>query len=859
MRIRAILITLLGILYAAVCIADVGATNKTQSAPSNENVHKKDLRYLKEWQDEDGPPPTRELVQRLEEWVKRHEDDAESLYWLAGIYEDESGTLGLGKDRKAAIDLLKRAAEMGFPAAQSALAAKYYEGEGVKKDVALAVRLTKKAAGKNDPRAIHQLGFLHFTGIGGFKKDSRRAIAYFNKAAELGCAGSLNLLGVLYLKGFDGVPKDPIKAFAFTLKAAKRGHVTAQSNLSVFYQDGTGTEKDPKMAFYWAEKAAKKGHSLAMCRLGLMYECGLGVNPDPVQAIRWYKKSAEKGDTQGQIQLSKSYMKGVIVQQDVLESTQWLRLAAEGGDAKAQYELARRYLIGATIDRNVFKAEEWLEKAAKRGTPADLLLALRREKEKFVIQHITPSVVAVIAFDKAGKVVAITSGLRIEDNQIVTARSILNGATKLDITTSDGEKSAVGGILADDPEAGIVMLSAKMPVRGEKRPGFAKWYPQELDKLLVINKSDSSGKCFYAGIVQWSDYMPFWGWITKFLAVDPNAGESGVAVNMSGEIVGLAILHNVEHRQLRVIIPVDRLARLEPKEVVSLGKWNQRRDSDTRTQTTAKLYRAGLHCVWSEDPKNALKYFSKVVASEPQNARAQVWIGVCKFMLKDYDGAISAYKKAIQTKPDMAEAYFCLAGACRDLKRLEEGIQACRKAVQINPDSLEAHLLLGSIYIQAKQYKESVKSLREAIKIRPDCLDAWDRLSSAYLKAHEWHKAIESARKAIGIKSDYAHAYFSLATGYTRLDKWKEATLAFRQCLHIEPYNSDARLRMGLTCIMTGDLTSAWRQAEILRKLDKKRAEKLHKMILTRISRFGRGKDSGYPTPVVPTGNSVRH
>ena len=96
------------------------------------------------------------------------------------------------------VEDLKKAANLGHPAAQFYLA-KLYEtgGAGLKKDLAEARRWTERAATGGDVAAMHNLGLYYYEGEAG-AQDSAKAAQWFRKAADEGVKDSQYNLALLY-------------------------------------------------------------------------------------------------------------------------------------------------------------------------------------------------------------------------------------------------------------------------------------------------------------------------------------------------------------------------------------------------------------------------------------------------------------------------------------------------------------------------------------------------------------------------------------------------------------------------------------------------------------------------------------
>src|SRR5262245_28782792 len=82
----------------------------------------------------------------------------------------------------------------------------YYQGGGVKRDYAEAIKWYRKAADKGNPFAMIHLGRMHEDGLG-VPKDEKAAVRWYRKAADKGDAVGMGSLGYMYENGL-GVEKD---------------------------------------------------------------------------------------------------------------------------------------------------------------------------------------------------------------------------------------------------------------------------------------------------------------------------------------------------------------------------------------------------------------------------------------------------------------------------------------------------------------------------------------------------------------------------------------------------------------------------------------------------------------------------
>ncbi len=272
---------------------------------------------------------------------------------------------GVNKDYAEAVKWYRKAAEQGHAVAQSDLGFMYEAGMGVAQDDAEAVKWYRKSAEQGYGFGQAGLGWMYEEGRG-VAQDDAEAAKWYRKAAEQGYANAQNYLGVMYAKG-RGVAQDDAEAVKWFRKAAEQGNANAQNNLGTMYAKGRGVAQDDAEAVKWFRKSAEQGHASGQYSLGVMYNNGQGVNKDYAEAAKWYRKSAEQGHASAQSRLGCMYQYGIRVSQDYAEAAKWYRKAAEQGDRLSQNNLGFMYAKGRGVAQDDAEAGKWLRKAAGQG------------------------------------------------------------------------------------------------------------------------------------------------------------------------------------------------------------------------------------------------------------------------------------------------------------------------------------------------------------------------------------------------------------------------------------------------------------------------------------------------------------
>lgn len=197
-------------------------------------------------------------------------------------------------------------------------------------------------------------------------KKYETAAVWYRKTAEQGYASAQNNLGILYEDG-SGITKDYKLAIKWYNKAADLGSFTAQNNLGVMHENGTGVTKNNNLAVQWYRKAAEQGFAIAQNNLGIMYKNGTGVAKDINLAVQWYQKSAEQNYASAQNNLGIMYERGLGVTKNYKTAVHWYRQAAVAGEGYAQSNLGYMYENGYGVAKDHTLAVKWYRKSADKG------------------------------------------------------------------------------------------------------------------------------------------------------------------------------------------------------------------------------------------------------------------------------------------------------------------------------------------------------------------------------------------------------------------------------------------------------------------------------------------------------------
>src|ERR1700733_7736546 len=194
---------------------------------------------------------------------------------------------------------LQTKAARGYVKQQLELAADYFAGRGVPKDLTQSAYWYRKAADQGNPAAEVYLGYMYTVGM--------------------------------------GVPQDKAEAVRWYRRAASAGNAEAEVNLAALYIRGDGVKLDIQEALRLLKSAADKRDGRADAYLGLASYMGLGVAVDHPAAEAWFKIGARQHDPEAEFLLASFDANEPGRVPDLVNEAKLLRLSATAGYVPAMH------------------------------------------------------------------------------------------------------------------------------------------------------------------------------------------------------------------------------------------------------------------------------------------------------------------------------------------------------------------------------------------------------------------------------------------------------------------------------------------------------------------------------------------
>jgi tetratricopeptide (TPR) repeat protein len=205
----------------------------------------------------------------------------------------------------------------------------------------------------------------------------------------------------------------------------------------------------------------------------------------------------------------------------------------------------------------------------------------------------------------------------------------------------------------------------------------------------------------------------------------------------------------------------------------------------------------------------AVIQFQRALAIQPGYAMAYNNLGNALFRKGQVDEAIISYQKALAIQPGNYEADDNLGNALLQKGRVDEAILHYQTVIGIKSGFAEAYNGLGNALLQKGQVDEAIIQFQKTLAIQPDHVEAHYNLGKALLQKGRTDEAITHFQTAIRIKPDYAEAQNNLGIALAQNGRAEEAILHFQRALVIQPDNAEAHNNLGIVFFQKGQLDEA--------------------------------------------------
>ncbi|MFM2417955.1 MAG: hypothetical protein RL385_2678 [Pseudomonadota bacterium] len=224
------------------------------------------------------------------------------------------------------------------------------------------------------------------------------------------------------------------------------------------------------------------------------------------------------------------------------------------------------------------------------------------------------------------------------------------------------------------------------------------------------------------------------------------------------------------------------------------------------------------------DAARAKQVLQASLAKQPDDARAELDLGLAHEALGETLEAEGAYRRAIALRPGLGEAHNNLALILRDQEKLDAAIQELDLAAAATPPPAGVHENLALALEDAGRMQEAEGAYSAAVREAPSNPILRANFGLFLLKTKAGDRALVELRAGLAHAQGQRAALIALGNGLRRAGKPDEAVRALREAVDAGPgpASSAVHTELALAQNAAGDAQGAKTSLEAALKLDGK-------------------------------------
>lgn len=205
----------------------------------------------------------------------------------------------------------------------------------------------------------------------------------------------------------------------------------------------------------------------------------------------------------------------------------------------------------------------------------------------------------------------------------------------------------------------------------------------------------------------------------------------------------------------------------------------------------------------------AIEVYSKILETDPKNAKLLSNRGLSLLNIKEYDLAVSDCTRVIEIEPGEVYGYFNRGIALYELGQVEKAFSDFEKVINLVPNQPDGYLWRGLCLEKLKHQELAILDYSMAIKLKPDEVGGYINRAKNYYQGGKFDKAQDDLDRALVICPHSAKANFLAGRVHDTIGEAERAYFYFDQAVNLDPENIHYQYFKAKICNQLGDSQEA--------------------------------------------------
>lgn len=266
-----------------------------------------------------------------------------------------------------------------------------------------------------------------------------------------------------------------------------------------------------------------------------------------------------------------------------------------------------------------------------------------------------------------------------------------------------------------------------------------------------------------------------------------------------------------------------------------------------------KLLNIGVQHFSCKNYTSAEETFLNLIDIDVQNRDGYFYLGLIKFIQKEFNASVEYYNKALEITPedkdilnflsksylkmeeyelaaealekiteleDNKEIWLRIGNIYAELQYTDQAKEAFNNAIEIDEEYFEAFQALSEMLYNMEFYDEAIKPMETASNAFPDDDDLQQKLAKCYHKTGKLESAIENYKQMVIDQPENKTAYMNLAGAYRETNQNSKALKVLNELIILAPDNAKVYLRLADVHIALGEFSKATENANKAIEID---------------------------------------
>jgi tetratricopeptide (TPR) repeat protein len=222
----------------------------------------------------------------------------------------------------------------------------------------------------------------------------------------------------------------------------------------------------------------------------------------------------------------------------------------------------------------------------------------------------------------------------------------------------------------------------------------------------------------------------------------------------------------------------------------------------------------------------SLELLEKSLAENPNNTEVLAQFILTAMRANQSGKAVRAAQSLLNLQPENPEYLYLFGAASLQNNNLQTAESSLKKFLEARPNDSRGCVALGLTFAaQPEKLAEARSQMQHCIEINPNNYEATYQLGLSYKTAGETPKAVEYLEQTVKLAPDNASALRDLGAVYLQSGAEAQARTVLEKAVALNPNDADTHFQLSRLYNLTGERELAKKHLEIFQKLKNPKKE----------------------------------